>query len=72
MLLNNCLIDNNSYICSLLNKINNELAPNKITYNGLFISFNDKIKLFDGDINNTISYLNGLYQGINIMKIYIK
>ena len=62
------LSENNSSTFIILNKINDELMPNEIIYNGQFVSFNNKIKLFEGDLNSTVCYLNGMYQGIILLK----
>jgi len=62
------LSENNSSTFIILNKINDELKPNEIIYNGQFVSFNNKIKLFEGDLNSTVCYLNGMYQGIILLK----
>jgi hypothetical protein len=52
----------------ILNKINDELKPNKVTFNGDSVTYNNKATLFNGDLNDTILYLNGLYQGIMLKK----
>ena len=53
----------------ILNKINNELSPNEIIYDAQNLMLNNRAKLFEGDLDHTITYLNGMYQGIILLKI---
>ena len=55
----------------ILDKINKELTPNKIYFDGQSISYNNKITIFQGGSNEARAYINGLYQGIILLKAKI-